>query len=535
MTDVAVGVEVRAVDGVDEVHAVEALFASIWRTTAERPPVNADVLRAMAHTGCYVAGAYEGSRLVGASAGFLGGGAGEELHLHSHITGVLPDAQGRHIGLGLKLHQRQWCLDRGVEVVTWTFDPLVRRNAWFNLHRLGADIVEFHRDFYGAMTDGVNAGSASDRCVVRWSLPTAAARPPVVAGDGDVVVAATPSSRGALRHAFASGLRVAGMTAEGEYVFTSCRRYVRNPDVSASRASMMALMDLDDDVRQRLVRRFGDDVLPWLDRAPEVLVSLASRWTLELGALIPRGTMSVVVRCVTADGRPAILKLSPEVARIGREAAALRMWSTPHAPTVLESDAEIGALLLEAIDPGTPITDASPAAAGEMLRSLHVPMHDGFPPVTDRITWLFDAWDRELRRRPELLDLLPGADLPERGRALAMRLAADPVPTVLLHGDLNPGNLLDGGSQRGIVAIDPAPCIGDPAFDATDLVFAAATDPDAIRRHVGELAPAAGVATERLLAWCIAFAGMDGCERAERDGPTDASRGLLTLAVEAGP
>jgi len=222
----SVDVDVREVDRIDDLVAIERLFASIWRTDRDRPPVNTEVLRALSHTGCYVAAAWEGeARLVGASVGFLGAaaaGAGaaarDGLHLHSHITGVLPDAQGRHIGLALKLHQRQWCLDRGIEVVTWTFDPLVRRNAWFNLHRLGADVVEFHRDFYGAMTDGINAGQASDRCVVRWSLPSAGPRPPLEAGSGDVLIAADPSSRAALRDAYADGRRIVGMTAGGELV-----------------------------------------------------------------------------------------------------------------------------------------------------------------------------------------------------------------------------------------------------------------------------------------------------------------------------
>jgi predicted GNAT superfamily acetyltransferase len=215
---VAQGVEIRTVDGVDEVREVEALFADIWHTTVERPPVNADVLRALAHTGCYVAGAFDGDgRLVGASAGFFGGGR-DDLHLHSHITGVAPDVQGRHIGLALKLHQRQWCLDRGVDAVTWTFDPLVRRNAWFNLHRLGADVVEFAPDFYGDMVDGINAGAASDRCVVRWRLRDAAPRPAVVPGDDDVLVPAERSSRAALRAAHAEGRSIAGMTDAGEHV-----------------------------------------------------------------------------------------------------------------------------------------------------------------------------------------------------------------------------------------------------------------------------------------------------------------------------
>lgn len=212
-----VGVDVHEVDGIDDLAAIELLFAAIWRTDRERPPLNREVLRALAHTGCYVAAAHDGDRLVGASVGFLGGATGD-LHLHSHITGVAPEAQGRHIGLALKLHQRQWCLDRGIEVVTWTFDPLVRRNAWFNLHRLGADVVAFHEDFYGAMTDGLNAGQASDRCVVRWHLPDAAARPAAVPEDGDLVLAVEPSSRGPLRAAYAAGRRIVGMTAARDYV-----------------------------------------------------------------------------------------------------------------------------------------------------------------------------------------------------------------------------------------------------------------------------------------------------------------------------
>ena len=102
--------------------------------------------------------------------------------------------------------------------MTWTFDPFVRRNAWFNLHRLGAEVVELVPDFYGEMRDGINAGLASDRFVVRWDLPGAAPRPAVEPVDGDVLVPVEPASRQALRDACARGLRVAGLTAGAEYV-----------------------------------------------------------------------------------------------------------------------------------------------------------------------------------------------------------------------------------------------------------------------------------------------------------------------------
>ena len=83
------------------------------------------------------------------------------------------------------------------------------------------------------------------------------------------------------------------------------------------------------------------------------------------------------------------------------------------------------------------------------------------------------------------------------------------------HGDLTPVNVLDGGAQRGLVAIDPAPCLGDPAFDAIDLVFWRADDLETIAARVEQLAPAVGAVGTRFLDWCAAFAAMVALEIAE--------------------
>jgi streptomycin 6-kinase len=79
-------------------------------------------------------------------------------------------------------------------------------------------------------------------------------------------------------------------------------------------------------------------------------------------------------------------------------------------------------------------------------------------------------------------------------------------------------NVLDGGEERGLVAIDPAPCLGDPAFDAIDLVLWRARDVDTIRARAKRLAPAIGAEAGRLLAWCAAFAAMTALEIAEASG-----------------
>ncbi|HZD38664.1 MAG TPA: GNAT family N-acetyltransferase [Actinomycetes bacterium] len=163
------GVEVANLHDIGEMTEVVELFIEVWRTSRSAAPCTPSLLRALAHSGAYVSGARARGRLVGASAGFLHP-AGDGLGLYSHITGVRDDAQARGVGMALKHHQRAWALARDLPVVTWTFDPLVRRNAFFNLVKLGAEIVEYLPDFYGRMDDAINAGDETDRCLVSWRL-----------------------------------------------------------------------------------------------------------------------------------------------------------------------------------------------------------------------------------------------------------------------------------------------------------------------------------------------------------------------------
>jgi predicted GNAT superfamily acetyltransferase len=147
-----------------EHHDLAALFVRVWRADSAADVLPASAMTAIALSGGYVAGAYEDDRLVGGGVGFLG-----RDHLHSDLVGVDPDAQSKGIGYAVKQHQRQWCAQRGIPEVRWTFDPLVARNAYFNLHRLGARAVAYLPDFYGTLRDGVNAGDRTDRLYVSWS------------------------------------------------------------------------------------------------------------------------------------------------------------------------------------------------------------------------------------------------------------------------------------------------------------------------------------------------------------------------------
>lgn len=162
-------VVIEAIEDVDRMQEAVELLSRVWGADRRDPPIRRDMMRALAHAGNFVVGATARSELVGVAVGFLGRHGGE-LVLHSHILGVVEGMRGRSVGFALKQHQRWWSLARSLEHVTWTFDPLVRRNANFNVNKLGAGIVAYHPNFYGPMDDGINAGDESDRCVVWWAL-----------------------------------------------------------------------------------------------------------------------------------------------------------------------------------------------------------------------------------------------------------------------------------------------------------------------------------------------------------------------------
>jgi len=269
-----------------------------------------------------------------------------------------------------------------------------------------------------------------------------------------------------------------------------------------------------------LARRFGSAIDTWFDGLPAALSGLEKRWDLTWGTLIQRGSMSVVIRCRAAGGRSAVLKVSPDRTRLAHEAAALKSWRTGHVPAVLAVDESVGALLIEAIEPGTPLVESKDYPTTESLVALMMSLHkdvapdSSFRPVSDRIAYLFDSGTKNYERKPELVELI-SPELYARGRQLALGLAADPTRLVPLHGDLTPVNVLDGGGKRGLVAIDPAPCLGDPAFDAIDLVLWRAEDVGTVIARAEQLAPAIDADAGRLLDWCTAFAGMTALEIAE--------------------
>src|SRR5438034_7510526 len=296
---------------------------------------------------------------------------------------------------------------------------------------------------------------------------------------------------------------------------------------------------VDAGTRQRLTARFGSEVASWFDELPGMLTALEEQWQFELGSPIPRGSVSAVFRCRMADGRRSVLKASPDRARLAFEAAALDACHSVHTPAVIALDEQLGALLIEAIEPGTPLVVSSIYPAAESVAKLLTSLHESgvsnssYPTVEQRVAYLFDSSAKLYERHPELTALIP-PDLYERGRRLATRLAQQGSPIVLLHGDLTPSNILDGGAERGLVAIDPAPCLGDAAFDAVDLLLWQADDLETIAARIERLAVATNMDAGRLVGWCVAFAGMSALELASQgNGPGAGMDALMELASQA--
>ena len=298
---------------------------------------------------------------------------------------------------------------------------------------------------------------------------------------------------------------------------------------------------LDRAARERLLDRFGPDAEPWCDGLAGLVAGYCRRWGLELDEALSGGTSRVFLGC--QDGaRPVVLKLTPDRSIAESEAIALRAWArTPHAVDLLESEPEVGALLLDRVTPGTK------AAAWP-----------GLPPLEDfaeLLAGLRDAGGQDvatLRSSAEGVEFIYGLiarragdpyvsrfvppEMVARGHALARELAASTGDYGLVHGDLHLSNTLDGGPARGLVAIDPRSSVGDRTWDAIDIAMARVTGVGELDDRISRIAALVpGLNAGRLRQWCQATAVISVVQRLFRyrnDGAVP-DKFLLDLAASA--
>ena len=165
---------VRPLETPGEFEQAEGVQMSAWGMG----PLGAapkEVMIAANDNGGLVLGAFEGKRMVGFALTLVGYRGGS-VYMYSHMTGVAKDYQSKGIGYLIKQKQREICLERGFTFIAWTFDPLIARNASFNVKKLGAIARNYLVDYYGPMQDSINAGWPTDRFLCEWHIRQEALR-----------------------------------------------------------------------------------------------------------------------------------------------------------------------------------------------------------------------------------------------------------------------------------------------------------------------------------------------------------------------
>ena len=159
---------IRDIESFDEMRAVEELQKEVWEF-ADLDVVPRTIFVASREVGAVLVGAYDGPALAGFVYGFPGYENGRGVH-HSHMLAVKPEYRSSNLGYKLKLAQRDRVLARDINQITWTFDPLQSRNAYFNFAKLGVIAESYRVDFYGKATSSFLHQAGTDRLWVSWII-----------------------------------------------------------------------------------------------------------------------------------------------------------------------------------------------------------------------------------------------------------------------------------------------------------------------------------------------------------------------------
>ena len=251
----------------------------------------------------------------------------------------------------------------------------------------------------------------------------------------------------------------------------------------------------------------------WLEALPDIVAQCARRWSLDLREPFAPASIAHVMRVTLADGTPAVLKVSFPDSESAYEGAALRLWEGAGAVRVLAEAPEHRALLLERIEPGTPLIEvAGDDEAGDVVAGL-LRRTWRSPPTGHAFTSLVDAaagWRRAIPAAWEAAGRPFERDLVDRATGWLAELGPSQDPPVVLHQDLHAGNVLRATREPWLI-IDPKPLVGEPAFDLAALLRDRREDlrrdphPERrVRRRRDRLTEALGVDRERTRGWALA-------------------------------
>ncbi|MDR2453561.1 MAG: aminoglycoside phosphotransferase family protein [Bifidobacteriaceae bacterium] len=256
------------------------------------------------------------------------------------------------------------------------------------------------------------------------------------------------------------------------------------------------------------VARGPEDAAAWLAELPGVVRDYTARWGLTPTGLPDSGAMSCCVFARAADGRDVVLKIPFDQPAGELESAVLARWARRGgAPRVYQVDPATGVFTMARIRPGAIAEPAGGAEASRAIVSLMGRLHQAdaanlpaVPPLAAVVQMRLD-WADE---RFDITGNEAGAALARAARALADELLAAGEPLALLHGDLQPKNILLSHAE-GIQVIDPLPCLGPAVSDAA-LWAVVQASPTPVEDRVAELASLGGFDADSLQAWATVFA-----------------------------
>jgi predicted GNAT superfamily acetyltransferase len=163
---------IRPLHTIPEFREVIALEQEIWGASVPDDAVGIPLFVATLKRGAILLGAFDLGRLAGFVYSFPGLKDGRPMQW-SHMLGVRPEHRASGIGRELKLEQRRRCLAMGIDLMEWTFDPLVAVNAMLNVRRLGAVVEEYVVNVYGDSVSPLHRGAPTDRFIAQWWMRSA--------------------------------------------------------------------------------------------------------------------------------------------------------------------------------------------------------------------------------------------------------------------------------------------------------------------------------------------------------------------------
>ncbi len=273
-------------------------------------------------------------------------------------------------------------------------------------------------------------------------------------------------------------------------------------------------LPIPQDFARRMTYNYGDAGREWLRALPEIIAECGRRWSLTFTGEGGAPSWNYVVPGVTSEGAPVVLKVGYPAHEVQHEIDALAHYDGRGAVRLLEADPGIGALLLERLLPGTPLSSISDedevtVIVASLMRELWrpAPAEHTFPSVED--------WARGLVKLRQKFDGGTGplpVDLVARAEGLFSELLPSQADRVVLHGDLHHENILRS-QRRPWLAVDPKGVVGEPCYETGALLrnpwgrlMSWPDLPRAQARRIVILSDLLGLDRERIRGWAVAQA-----------------------------